>query len=137
MDLIKITFQSHPCWLRMVRLVVGEVCRAAKFSKKDISNLVLAVDEACANVIRHNYRGRADGTIFLNCRFRKGGLEFVLRDRGFRMNCKKIEHRSLDKVRPGGLGVFFIKKMMDEVSYRRSGKWNVVKMVKYGTKKSG
>jgi anti-sigma regulatory factor (Ser/Thr protein kinase) len=106
-----------------------------QFSKKDTSNLVLAVDEACANILRHNYRGKTDGVIILECRFKKKNLEFVLKDKGFPMDCKKIQHRPLDEVRPGGLGVFFIKKMMDKVAYRRSKAWNIVTMVKYAKKK--
>jgi anti-sigma regulatory factor (Ser/Thr protein kinase) len=135
MEPIKVAFHSHPRWLHVVRILVKEVCRMTSFSRKDISSLVLAVDEACTNIMKHNYRGKTDGVIILECRLKKRDLQFVLKDKGFPMDCKKIRSRSLDEIRPGGLGVFFMKKMMDRVTYQRSNAWNIVTMVKNAKKK--
>ncbi len=132
---VKISFQSHPRWLQYIRLLVKEVASNFGFSKTQIQGLVLAVDEACANIIRHSYCGCEEGLITLECKEKKKALEFILKDQGRPMDCKKIKHRPLNKVRPGGLGVFFIKKMMDEVEYARSRGMNILRMKKYAEEK--
>lgn len=131
---LKIQFPSHPCWLQYIRLLVKEVCLNFGFSKTQTHGLVLAVDEACANIIKHSYCGCTDGLMTLECRGTKKALEFILKDKGRAVDCRKIQHRPLDEVRPGGLGVFFIQKMMDEVQYRRSGGMNILRMKKYAEK---
>lgn len=121
--------------MRRVRPLVVEVCLESGFSKKETHNIVLAVDEACTNIMKHSYQGDPKGLITLECRGGEKGVEFTLKDRGLPVNKAEIKHRALDKIRPGGLGVFFIKQMMDRVSYQKVRGVNILRMRKYGKKR--
>jgi len=135
MNSFKITFPSHPKWLRHIRRIVREICVLACYKPKEVDHLVLAVDEACTNIIRHGYKGRASGTISLECRSESKRLQFILRDKGCTVDCEKIKSRCLDDVKPGGLGVFFIRRIMDKVVYGRAGGMNFLRLTKYAKKK--
>lgn len=120
--------------MKHIRPFISEICREAGFSKKEIHGLVLAVDEGCTNIMRHSYQGDSHGLITLECQGSQSEIVFVLKDRGLQADKKKIYHRALEEVRPGGLGVFFIQKMMDRVSYERHHGVNILRMKKYGQK---
>ncbi len=76
--------------------------------------LVLAVDEAAANILRHAYRGTGQGEIIFNLTREPGGLRFELSDQAPPVDVACIKPRDLSECRPGGLGVNFIDALMDE-----------------------
>lgn len=79
--------------------------------------LVLAVDEACANILRHAYEGSCKGNFSLTMEASAHELLISIRDQGKPCDPEKIQSRALEDFRPGGLGVFFIKKAFDSVEY--------------------
>jgi anti-sigma regulatory factor (Ser/Thr protein kinase) len=88
--------------------------------------------------MRHCYNGRTDQPIELYCtrvppRDSEGadGLEIVLSDKGPAVDPSKLRGRRLDEIKPGGLGLHFIRQSMDTVEYRRSGDRNEFRLVKY------
>jgi len=118
-DSIHLSVPSDPACMAIVRAVVEKVAGAAGFSEEETGQIVLAVDEACANVIRHQYEGRRDQRIELDARLdaRRGCLEFLLRDYGPVRDPALFRGRELAEVRPGGLGLHIIRKVMDEVEF--------------------
>jgi len=95
----------------------------------------MAVDEACTNVIEHAYRGRKDGTIDITCEKRGNNLVVVIRDFGERFDPKQITRPRtqdpLSRRNVGGLGIFFMQKMMDKVEFKFSpSEGNRLTMVK-------
>jgi len=109
------------------------------FQESDSRAIVRSVDEALANVIRHAYKGRTGLPIGLTCRrlwsakdaSAPQGLEIVLSDSGVAADPKKLQGRSLDEIRPGGLGLHFMKQSMDVVEFSRKNGKNLLRMVKY------
>jgi len=101
--------------------------------------LTRAVDEALANIICHAYGRRPGRPIELLCRRviartdskKVPSLEIVLVDNGPAVDCKKFCGRSLDDVRPGGLGMHFIQSGVDVVQYSRRANRNRLRLVKY------
>jgi anti-sigma regulatory factor (Ser/Thr protein kinase) len=81
----------------------------AGFCEEDTQFVILAVDEACANIIRHAYAGRTDGEIRISVHTRADGIEFLLVDQGLPADPSCFPERSLDEVRPGGLGLPLIQ----------------------------
>jgi serine/threonine-protein kinase RsbW len=109
--------------------------RESGLDDNQIYDVQMAVDEACTNVIEHAYRGRSDGTIDIGCE--KRGKEFIvtIQDFGERFDPKKISRPRtrdpLSKRNIGGLGIFFMHKMMDKVKFDfSSGHGNRLTMVK-------
>jgi len=84
---------------------------------RELRAVTLAVDEACSNIIRHSYKGRADMPIWVKIRTLQGEIRVELRDLGEKIDPAKLRPRDLDDVRPGGLGIHLIRSLMDEVTY--------------------
>jgi len=101
--------------------------------------IIRAVDEAVANIMRHSYRGRLDQPIEVYCnrlhRQSNGrteqAIEILLFDCGPAVDTTKLPARPLDEVRPGGLGLHIIRGSMDTVEYKRAGRLNRLRLVKY------
>jgi sigma-B regulation protein RsbU (phosphoserine phosphatase) len=117
--------------LIVVRAMVHRFCELMECSSDEQRHIVLAVDEACANIIKHTYGGRTDQTITIRCREAEDSLEFLLEDRGPPFDPGEACPRDLADVRPGGLGTHFMRSVMDTVEYgRREGCGNLLRMVK-------
>ena len=117
----QIEVPSDPAFLRMVRTAVDTLCAMGGLDEDGRCMIVLAVDEACANIIRHSYGGAADKPIICEGRLDEEGISFILRDFGKKVDLAAIQPRELADVRPGGLGVHFMRKVMDTVEFEDCG----------------
>jgi anti-sigma regulatory factor (Ser/Thr protein kinase) len=114
----KIEFASHPANLSSVRNLVRQFATDARLPNDQIELIVLGVDEACANIIRHVYREETR-LIGLSCEEMEHGVRFRLRDYGHQNGePRKWAGRPLEKIRPGGLGLHLIQSVFDHVDYR-------------------
>ena len=131
-ELANLRILSRPDRLKMVRELVQEAASLAGCGMDTARDLVLAVDEALQNVIRHGYGGRADGEIQIVLRRSGGELEITIRDRAPTVDPSTVKPRDLEDVRPGGLGTHFIQEVMDQVEFLPPSEdgGNVLKMVK-------
>lgn len=117
---IKLSIASTPAHLPVVRSAVDSVCKLMGFDEAARCGIVLAVDEALANVIEHAYQNSNDKPIEITLRSvggDKAALQIELRDWGRQVAPAAIKSRDLDDVRPGGLGVHIMARCMDEVNY--------------------
>jgi serine/threonine-protein kinase RsbW len=125
--------------LCVVRSAVMRLTEELGFPVAECRALTRAVDEALANIIRHAYGGRPEQPIELLCRRTqdrtggklRAGLEIVLVDQGATVDRKKLCGRSLDDVRPGGLGLHFIQEAVDVMQYTSQAHRNRLRLVKY------
>ncbi len=127
-----VRINASPERLREMRAAVREVLAQVDCEDKERRLLVLAVSEACMNVIQHGYKGDLNGEIILEIFSRDGELEFLLTDFAKTVDPSKIKPRPLAEVRPGGLGIHFIQCIMDEYRFTvpRGGKGNLLIMRK-------
>ncbi|HED36231.1 MAG TPA: ATP-binding protein [Gammaproteobacteria bacterium] len=104
--------------LQPLRLFVERLLSGMGCADKDTRETVLAINEACMNVIQHAYHGDNEGEIIIE--FYKSDFDLVVRMTDFSeaADLASIKSRDLDEVRPGGLGVHFISQLMDRVEYR-------------------
>jgi len=124
-------FDACPECLCDLRHEVEAAARAGGCDAEAAADVVLAVDEACQNIIRHGYAGV--GEVVLDIRHVEGtGLVVQLIDFAPPVDVDKIKPRPLDEVRPGGLGTHFILSAMDEVAFvpPPEGAGNMLKMIK-------
>lgn len=117
--------RSDPACLADVRNQLRGWAEAAGWSDPQIADIVLAVDEALANVIRHAYDGRRNGRILISGRqieepSGRCCIEVVIRDFGRQVDPATICSRDLDDIRPGGLGVHIIRSVTDVAEYSRA-----------------
>ena len=133
----EIGIRSDPAELGRVREAIEARGARVGFGKKDCHAMALAVDEALANVIKHAYKGARDKKIEirieeLNNEVAQQGLKVTIRDFGKAVEICRIKGRELTDIRPGGLGVHIMRKVMDEVVFEcpPSG-GTLLRMVKY------
>jgi sigma-B regulation protein RsbU (phosphoserine phosphatase) len=121
--------------LKHVRAGVLSAAKTCGFGRDESEDIVLAVDEACANVILHAYGEDNDGDIVLDLVKFLGGLQVRVRDFAPTIIADAIRPRKLDEIAPGGLGTHYIREIMDSAEYLpgEGGFGNVLVM----TKKNG
>ena len=134
--MIKKVFSANFENLDAMREIVGSAAKKWGFKEKDIYNLQLALDEAATNIIEHSYENQADKTIELRVAKEGESIVITLVDSGeeFRPNDIQIpsSNADIDAVNVGGLGLYFIHKLMDEVNFDYvEGKGNILRMKKY------
>lgn len=117
---VKFAMPADPRYLPVVRGAIGPLAEAIGWDESECRAIVLALDEALANVIRHAYHDSAEGMIQLECRESTDGLEITLLDNGDAPDRSKICAREIGCDQPGGLGTHIIRKVMDRVSYEVS-----------------
>ena len=128
----EIRIASRPDCLRLVRALVNEVGDANGCGGVCISQMVMAVDEACQNIIRHAYAGDPEGEIVVDIRRQDDAIAIHLLDFAAPVDVSKIKPRPLDDVKPGGLGTHFIHECMDESGFLTppDGAGNCLRLVK-------
>ena len=117
-EIAKISVPAVAESLKLIRRAIESASGNCGLGKDTIQDVVLAVDEACQNVIRHAYGGVNDGNIILNISRNAQSLIIEIRDFAQRVDLQKVRPRDLDDLRPGGLGTHFIKEVMDEVEFK-------------------
>ena len=112
-DYVTITIPSHPKYLSVVRSLTLKVGQINGINEALIEDIKLAVDEACANVIKHAYSGDPSGKIVIQYKTTPDKFQVIITDNGIKTQSELMKGRDLDDVRPGGLGVHFIKRVFD------------------------
>ncbi len=131
-ELVRLEVSAKPDRLKLVRWAVSEAAALCGCGETLGRDLILGVDEACQNVIRHAYGGESGGEMIVEIRRKGDELIILLRDFAPPVDVDKVRPRDLDDVRPGGLGTHLIDQVMDEVAFLPSppGGGNLLRMVK-------
>ncbi|MFL7867610.1 MAG: ATP-binding protein [Anaerolineales bacterium] len=131
----KSTFEANFHNLDDIRDFVGEAARQLGFSEKEIYSIQLAADEASTNIIEHAYAGIDNGTIEIDCSIADDELKIVMRDNGRAFDPSSVPEPNvkadLSERKIGGLGMYLMRKLMDEVFYESLPEgWNILTMIK-------
>ncbi len=119
---IRLEVRSDPRHLGLIRALVHDWADSFGIPHDLVHDVVLAIDEACSNVIRHAYEGRADRPLELRLLASPEHLEFEVRDQGLLCPPECHERRSLEApdahdLQPGGLGVQLMHQVFDQVVF--------------------
>ena len=114
--LLEYKFPAKTENLKNVRANLREALAGAEFSEDVINCVVLALGEACMNIIQHAYCDEDCGDIILEILKKETDLVFRLTDFAKKKSkAEEMKSRDLDEIRPGGLGCHIINEIMDEV----------------------
>jgi serine/threonine-protein kinase RsbW len=121
--------------LTKVRDFIYQNAAVVGFSDEAIDNIILAVDEACTNIIKHSYNLDPEGEIIIKLRYNGHKLAVELTDYGISFEPDKVPDPDLQKYyqqhKVGGLGMYLMKTLMDEVKYISiPGEYNQVLLTK-------
>lgn len=129
---------AQPEQLASVVRFVTDFAQAAGLDDDRAHHCSLAVDEACSNIIEHGYRVPADDqTIDITCCERLDSLVITIMDHAPAYN--PLKHKepdpdtSLEQRSGGGWGISFIRRLMDEVSYRYEDNHNILQLTMHLT----
>jgi serine/threonine-protein kinase RsbW len=108
----------------------------AGLNETEVYATQLAVDEAVTNIIEHGYGIECPSRIDVTCEILKDGLKVMIYDDAEPFDPTSVPDPevkvSLEEIKPRGLGIFFMRKMMDEVKYEASREMgNTLTMIKH------
>jgi len=126
---------AHTDYLADLRDFVIRIGRKYAFSEKMVTAFKLSVDEASTNIMRHAYRETGgEGFIIIRALVRKTSLTICLIDQGKYFDPTRVKDPDLDRYvqigKKGGLGIFMMRKLMDEIDYRKTEEGNELRLTK-------
>jgi len=126
------TVKASACQLKHIRHQVMAVVEAVGFETKCCQEIILSLDEAVTNIIRHAYKDQTDGEIELEIKKQNQTLVFYLRDFAPEVYDSSIKPRDLSNPLPGQMGINFIDTVMDswEFATPKDGYGNLLIMKK-------
>jgi anti-sigma regulatory factor (Ser/Thr protein kinase) len=130
-----IVFDANFDNLDEIREFVAEAARRVGFSDKEIYAIQLAADEASSNIIEHAYAGVTGGKLEIDLNTSDNKLKIIMRDHGKPFDPSSVPEPNvkadLSERKIGGLGMYLMRKLMDEVSYESSPETgNILTMIK-------
>ena len=107
--------------LKEVRTFSREVFEKINLPQEQKDELVLAIAEAAQNIVKHGYKGveETSDRMEIKISLKDSNLEIGFFDKGKPVIPENIQHRKLDDIKPGGLGTFFIKQIMDDAVFKK------------------
>ena len=110
--------------LKDVRSFCREVFEKLHIDQNLKDELVLAIAEAAQNIVKHAYKDIAETSdrMEIKISLKDSDLEIGFFDKGKAVIPENIQHRKLDDIKPGGLGTFFIKQIMDAAVFKKDQK---------------
>ena len=126
---------AHTDYLADLRDFVVRLGRKYSFSEKMVTAFKLSVDEASTNIMRHAYReSGGEGYIIIRALVRKTSVTILLIDQGKFFDPTRVKDPDLDRYvqigKKGGLGIFMMRKLMDEIDYRKTEEGNQLRLTK-------
>ncbi len=130
----EIQIPAQMSYLREVRDFIEFIGKKYKFEDKIVNSFKLVVDEACTNIIRHGYRDIKDGKITIRAIIRRRSLTIVIIDQGISFDPRQVKNPDLQKYvqigKKGGLGIFMMRKLMDDIRYNVTSRGNELRLTK-------
>ena len=133
----KLRVPSQTDNLDLIRTFIGKVAEKVGFPDDDVSKIELACDEACTNVVKHAYISEQElKPLDVAIKIDYNKLTIIVTDHGKSFDPASINipnmKEYLAELRVGGLGIYLMRALMDEVDYDiQPGVKNQVRMVKY------
>lgn len=130
-DILKFSVPGKPEYVGTVRLAISSLANCAGFDIEAVEDIKVAVSEACTNVVCHGNPNREE-CYEVACEVGNGRIIISVIDRAGGYDITKYKCPAIDHPKEGGLGIFIIKALMDEVDiFSELGMGTSIKMVKY------
>lgn len=114
----------------LIRNYVGAVARELAFSEASVRDILIAVSEAATNALKHGSTLGGRDEIAVRCRAEVDRLVIEVMDRGKGFDPLSVPVPVAEQMREGGMGIFFMRTLMDEVSFDCGSSGTTVRLVK-------
>ena len=139
-DYVEIRVPAKPQYVSVLRLTISGLASRVGFTYDEIEDLKIATGEAVTNVVHHAYKDR-EGEVVVGCALFRDKIELMISDYGSSFNFEEIkskigpykEDENVELLREGGLGLYLMDTLMDEVKLNNEGGVTVF-MTKYVTR---
>ena len=133
------TFIAQYTSLDEIRNYVAQIARTGNLNNKAVYAVQLAVDEACTNIIDYAYGGESKKEIRVDCQITRDALEIRIEDSGKPFDISSVEtspdvSAPLSERQVGGLGIYLINNLMDDVQHQQAGKTGNILILKKKTR---
>ncbi|KGR84595.1 serine/threonine protein kinase [Ureibacillus massiliensis 4400831 = CIP 108448 = CCUG 49529] len=128
-DYVEIKIPAKPQYVSVIRLAISGLASRVGFLYDQIEDLKIAVSEAVTNVVHHAYVDNDDGEIVLGCALYSQKIEIMVTDYGNSFSFEEVKAKTgpynynedIEHLREGGLGLFLMEALMDEVRVINEG----------------
>ncbi|UTH06588.1 anti-sigma B factor RsbW [Macrococcoides canis] len=139
-DYIEMRFPATAEYVGLVRLTLSGILNRAGANYDDIEDTKIAVSEAVTNAVKHAYKGDVQGDVLVGYVIFDDKVEVIVSDSGTSFDYERAkselgpyeENENIDFIREGGLGLFLIESLMDEVNVKKDS-GVTISMTKYIT----
>mgnify|MGYP000235855357 CR=1 FL=1 len=118
-----------------IKRKITDICKRNNFSYRDLNNIIIVIDEACSNIIKHAYKDMLPGDILIETKVTNRGIYITLVDKGKSFDWNNFKTPDLNYYvsigKKGGLGVWIIRKLTDKSFYKVTQRGNELTLVKY------
>ncbi|MCX8094100.1 MAG: SpoIIE family protein phosphatase [Candidatus Goldbacteria bacterium] len=129
------TYPANIASILEIKQRITDICKRNNFSYRDLNNIIIVIDEACSNIIKHAYKDMLPGDILVEVRVTNRGIYITLVDKGRSFDWNKFKTPDLNYYvsigKKGGLGLWIIRKLTDKSFYRVTPRGNELTLVKY------
>ncbi|WP_053955180.1 ATP-binding protein [Inediibacterium massiliense] len=130
-DHFSMSVPSKPEYVNVIRLTASAIACRMGFNIEQIEDIKVAIAEACTNAIKHGINN-GEQNFKIEFLVDEEKIEIHVEDEGYGFLCSEIEEPDLSNPKEGGLGIFIIKSLMDDVQIMSSvGKGTKITMIKY------
>ena len=131
----QIIVPAHTGYLPVIRKFIARIASKYRLSKNEINALTISVDEACTNIIKHGYNNVQSGSITMNVHVKYDRLIVELIDQGQSFDPNQVCDPNISHYvqtgKKGGLGIFIMKKFLDDIQYATSEHTNILRLIKF------
>ena len=116
---MKKTFRIESCTSNLckIRESIRPLLETSPLDPKVRENILVAVGEACTNAIRHAYHEQTGNVVEVSYEETLDRIVISIRDFGKKIDLQSVRVPTLPPEKPGGLGIHFMKTIMDRVEY--------------------
>ncbi|WP_080848786.1 anti-sigma B factor RsbW [Cytobacillus gottheilii] len=122
-DYIEMRIPAKPEFVGIIRLTLSGIASRLGFTYDEIEDLKIATSEACTNAVQHAYKQSDEGEVLIGFGLYNDKLEVMVADNGKSFDFQQAregigpyhETDSVEFLREGGLGLYLIETLMDEV----------------------
>ena len=113
-EAVELEIPSAPEYVAIVRQAVEGIARRMNFDTSQIEDLKLAVGEACTNAVKYGCKQNGDGNVVVRCVVCTDGLLVMIRNPVAECQSPQVPDQP-DPTREGGLGLYLMRQLVDEV----------------------
>lgn len=121
-------------YLPVLRKFISRIGSKYNFAKTEINAFKISIDEACTNIIKHGYKKDQSGSITMKVLVNDEQLIVELIDQGQSFDPNSVDNPNLKKYvdtgKKGGLGIFIMRKFLDDINYEINNHHNILRLTK-------